>query len=173
MTRVVGLDLSLTSPGVALMDGHAETWKPRSTGVERLAAFREWVIDEIVNKTDAQLVVIEGYSFGSRNGGERIGEAGGVVRLALRDMRVPFVEVAPASLKRYATGKGNASKDEVLIAAVKRSDIAFTDNNQADAFWLRQMGLAHYEPSAAVSMPKAHLSALEAVSWPSLHEAVA
>ena len=51
---------------------------------------------------------------------------------------VPCEGVAPAELKKYATGKGNAKKDLMLAAAQKRWP-KITDHNEADARLLLQM----------------------------------
>ena len=48
---------------------------------------------------------------------------------------VPYLGVPVATIKRHATGKGNASKDEVIAAMRKRS-FAPGDDNEADALAL-------------------------------------
>jgi hypothetical protein len=73
-----------------------------------------------------------------------------VIRLALLEQGTPFAVVQPSPLKAYATGKGNALKEAVLSAAVKRSGIEFRTSDESDAWWLRQMGLARFERAAAV-----------------------
>lgn len=48
---------------------------------------------------------------------------------------IPYIGVPVGTIKRHATGKGNASKDDMMIAAVDRGwDPA--DDNEADALWL-------------------------------------
>jgi crossover junction endodeoxyribonuclease RuvC len=104
-----------------------------------------------------------------------IGELGGVVRLALWEAKVPFVEIPPSCLKKYATGRGNAGKEDVLQAAVIRSGHTFADNNAADAWWLHQMGLAHYVPESPllVKVPQLHREGLAKVAWVDVGEAAA
>lgn len=41
-----------------------------------------------------------------------------------------------SEIKRHATGKGNAGKDEVYRAAVERWGTGIADDNEADALWL-------------------------------------
>lgn len=182
---IIGLDLSLTATGIATAEG-TRTLKPVSglVGMARLAAFRSTLLSECAR---ADLVVIEGYSMGTQRQASHahaLGELGGVVRLALYEAGVPYVDVPPASLKRYATGKGNANKGQVLEAASKRSGLDFAgDNNRADAWWLRQMGLAWAFDSPWVSgpdlsdfyvaVPATHRAALAGVRWPSRPAAVA
>lgn len=168
--RIVGVDPSLTATGICHPDGSTETLKTRDTGPERLS----WLRDAIAQRVaEADVVAIEGYSYGSKGRAVvSIGELGGVLRLWLYEYGPPYVEIPPACLKRYATGRGNASKDDVLQAAVMRSGHVFVDNNAADAWWLWQAALAHYCPDdpRLVGMPKAHLEALRKVMWPELKE---
>lgn len=178
--RIIALDLSLTETGWAAHVWHgtghygpsqAGVLKPprsHSSGMRRL----DWIRAQVrmmCRHYDPAIVVVEGYSFGSKGQAVYgIAELGGVVRLALHDLRTPFVVVPPASLKKYSTGRGNAKKEEVLVAAVKRLGYHGHNNNIADAMWLRQMAADHYQAEGAVPMPKAQRAALEAVEWPTI-----
>jgi Holliday junction resolvasome RuvABC endonuclease subunit len=169
--NITALDLSLTAPGICFGDGQAATIKVTSKGMPRLAFIRDFTLHAA---SQADLVVIEGYSFGSKGRGViSIGELGGVIRLALHEAGVPFVEIPPSCLKRYATGRGNASKDDVLQAGVIRSGHTFVDNNACDAWWLWQAALAHYEPDSPllVRMPKGNQEGLAKVPWVDLRRA--
>jgi Holliday junction resolvasome RuvABC endonuclease subunit len=174
--RVVGLDLSLTATGVAWPAGETGTLTPTRTGMARLADLRDRILaicdPGIGVEGVADLVAVEGYSFGSRHSqAHALGELGGVVRLALWEAGVPFVDVAPALLKKYATGHGNAPKEQVLAAAIRRLGYQGHDHNQADAAWLRAVALDAYgHPPTA--MPEAHRQALAKVAWPELRTAV-
>ena len=68
--------------------------------------------------------------------------------LALFYVDTPFIVVPPTVVKLYATGKGNAHKDEVLAAAIRAGcHESVTTNDRADAWWLRAIGLhLHGEP---------------------------
>lgn len=162
--RIVGLDLSLNSTGVALPSGATLRHQPRCTGVERLAWHRDAIAAALAANV-VDLAVLEGYAYGRHNGAAALGELGGVVRLALADAGVPVVVVPPAALKLYATGKGNASKDEVFAAAIRRLDYEGSSNDECDALWLRAMGMdACGEPVTEV--PGRHREALAKVAWP-------
>jgi hypothetical protein len=92
--NVVGLDLSLTETGVSCGKHGELVIKPKLKGVERL-----WQIEKEVFKHThhADLVVIEGYSFGSKGRAIfNIGELGGVIRLMLYKGNHNFIEVPPA-----------------------------------------------------------------------------
>lgn len=171
--RVLALDLSLTSTGMAFPDGGVTRLQFKSTGIARLRHLRDAVLVAAVGNTNPDVVVIEGFSYGSK--GSSIDEVyglGWVIRLALAEAERPYAVVPPASLKKYATGKGNASKEEMLVAAVKRLGYDGSSNDEADALWLRAMALDAYgEP--VVEMPAAHRVAAGVVDWPELSAAVA
>jgi crossover junction endodeoxyribonuclease RuvC len=72
-------------------------------------------LDRIVREVQAHacggdLVVIEGYSFGSQGRAVfDIAEPGAGVRFLLYRLGIPFADVPPATLKKFATGKGRSS----------------------------------------------------------------
>jgi len=66
-------------------------------------------------------------------------------------------------LKVFATGKGNAGKADVLVSAVRRLGYDGADHNQADALWLRAIGM-HLLGEPIVDLPKEHLRSLAKLS---------
>lgn len=161
--RVAGLDLSLAATGVA--DGSGTlTLRPKVTGPARLAKLR----DEVLYLCQAaQVVAIEGYAFGRPNQATAIGELGGVVKTALYEAGIPYVLIPPGTLKKFATGRGNATKPDMRMALYKRAGLDVADDNQVDAWWLRAAALDYYgEPLMA--MPALNRSALASVTWPVL-----
>jgi Holliday junction resolvasome RuvABC endonuclease subunit len=168
---IIGLDLSLTATGVATPAGTFALDPQRRRGPERL----DFIATQIRQVCDgARLVAVEGYSFGSRaSHAHALGELGGVVRWLLWRCGIPYVDVPPASVKKYACGKGNSSKEEVLAAAIRRGGMLFegSDNNRADSFWLRAMAMDYYgEP--VVTVPAEHRKALATLRWPALRGAM-
>lgn len=57
-------------------------------------------------------------------------------------MRTPL-QVPPMTLKKYATGKGTAKKQEMLLQIYKRWGVEFTDDNAADAYALARLAGGH------------------------------
>ena len=164
--RVVGLDPSLTATGVAVDSLIPYVISPPrgDRGATRLA-----YLDKRIRETvyGADLVVIEGYSYGSKGAAAyQLGELGGVIRLAFHQMDIPVAVVAPPTVKMLATGKGNAKKEAVLAAAIRRLDYPGSDSNCSDALWLLQAALIHYGLPGAVELPKSHLRALAKIQWP-------
>jgi Holliday junction resolvasome RuvABC endonuclease subunit len=74
-----------------------------------------------------------------------LGELAAVVKMAIYDYfgedescRYPL-KVPPMTLKKYAAGKGNAKKQEMLMQIYKRWGIEFNDDNAADAYALGRL----------------------------------
>lgn len=134
---IAAFDLSLTAAGWATSSGTSGVIASKTTGMARLREIRAAVL-QIAEHAD--VVVIEGYSFGAKgNAILNLAELGGIVRVALVDRGQPYVEVPPSSLKLFATGKGNAPKDAVLVEAVKQLGYHGHDHNVADALWLLRL----------------------------------
>lgn len=177
---VIGLDLSLTSTGIATADRTYTVGcalpKAATQGerCERLAAIRDEVLKVVgppgwwLHDDPTPLVVMEGFSFGSPQGATDAGGLGWLIRVTLHEAGVPFAVVPPNTLKLYATGKGNAGKDDMKLAALSRAGLEFTgkgSSDECDAWWLRALGLDHLG-APVVEMPAANRAALEKVEWP-------
>lgn len=177
--NIAAFDLSLTATGFAisypildlapssdLRSGviHTEGMK----GLKRLGYLRERVLELSVG---ADIIVIEGLAFGAK-GNAMLDLAGlaAVVRLAIADRgEQPYVDIPPASMKLFATGKGNAPKDEVLTAAVRKLDYQRSDHNEADALWLLQM--AQLYAGDLIAGNEHQRRALAKIVWPELAHA--
>lgn len=173
--KVLALDMSCESSGVALPDGSTATitapkaaGKPRTLAddLERLLHVDRSVRSYLMHSPD--VVVMEDYAPGIRSSAaHRLAEVGGVTRLACRDFEVPLVLIGTKQLKQYATGKGTADKGDMRIAALKRADIEFPNDDECDAWWLRAMALDFYD-AAVVAVPRANQEVLAKVAWPAL-----
>lgn len=86
-----------------------------------------------------KLILIEGYSFASKGRATHsLAEFGGVFRmnLALALPEAILLDVAPTRLKKFITGKGNASKAEMVSTLAKKRRITFESDDHADAYAL-------------------------------------
>lgn len=171
--KVVGLDLSLSSTGIAVAAGGPPVCRRLRTDADdgsipgRSRRLRGIVSYLWTITRDADLVVIEAPSFGS-TGGKAHDRAGlwWLTVARLTGNHVPVTQVSPGSLKVYATGNGKGDKDAVLIAAVRRwPTVQITGNDEADALVLCSMGLRHLGHPFE-QLPQTHVRAMQAVSWP-------
>lgn len=165
---VLALDLSLTRTGWA-SPGRCGVLVPPK-GCDRGLPQLAWIRDQVLeHAAEAGVVVIEGLAFGAQGRAVLdLAGLGAVVRLALLEAGLLFADVPPSVLKKFATGKGNAPKEAMLAAAIRRLDYAGHDGNEADALWLLQACLTHYGLPGAVALPQVQRDALAVVPWPSL-----
>lgn len=159
--NVLGLDLSMTGTGICSVNGETRTIKPKSSlGDQRLSLIHDEVNKEL---SGVDVVVIEDLPTHAHGAGVT-GMVHGAVRHLLLLKGIDYVLVTPATLKKFATGKGNADKTAMTLAAYKRSGLEFDDDNQVDAFWLRVAGLTHYG-SPPFPLPAVQVECLEKVNW--------
>ncbi|WP_301126832.1 hypothetical protein [Streptomyces cacaoi] len=163
---VIGLDLSLTSTGVAGV-GWTDHIRTRLRGDERLAQLRHETATFIRH---ADLVVLEGPSFGhgAMAGHEDLAGLRVLVRLYCHGHGIPYAVIPPSSLKLYTAGHGNAPKGAVRSAVADRYGI-HTEGparyDEADAYAL--VAAAHDwlgHPLAPV--PDRQRAALDGCQWP-------
>lgn len=82
------------------------------------------------------------------------GEIVGKIREWCEDNKVPYVGVPVATVKRTATGKGNADKEAMIDAALRKwprtndCDFQRYDDNEADARWIAEAAWAAYGAGA-------------------------
>lgn len=105
---------------------------------DTLTAFiREHGIQRIV----AEDVSVNNHFFDMR----KLAEFRGVLLCVCDELDMPEPEfVNPKVLKKFATGNGNASKDDMKQAYTARFNRLPLDDNEADAFWLFQYYVSKY-----------------------------
>jgi crossover junction endodeoxyribonuclease RuvC len=153
VSKVVGLDLSLTSTGVVVLDETAkvlEQYVVKSSPVgplqideaKRLSTITDKILEGV--PSDASLVVIEGITFmmSKTTALVQLAAINYIIRIGLWKRDIPFVIVSPPSLKKFVTGKGVAQKDIMMLETYKRWGVSLTDNNICDAYGLARAGLA-------------------------------
>lgn len=164
----MGIDPSLTATGMARADG--SLWRfggDSSMGDRRLLTIHD-TVDAACAEDLPHLVVIE-YAPHARTGSGSLGLVQCAVRMPLARRRIPYVFVAPATLKKYATGSGRGDKSELRMQLFKRTGIDEPDDNKVDAWWLRHAGLDWYgEPE--ITLPAVQRGCLSKVKWPGLVE---
>ncbi len=160
MSLIIGIDPSLTSTGIVVLRGNkvelAVTTKnkPALGTIDRVRLIYERIVDIQENLSDGEkwqapdLIVIEGFSYGSKGRSVfDIAYLGWRIREELEWLKeqdnIPWLEVPPSQLKKFATGQGNANKEIILQQVYKRWGVEFSDNNQADAYVLAQIGRAY------------------------------
>lgn len=169
--RILGLDLSLTSTGYC-HNGNSGLIRVKSKQELRLLEISSQIID-ICSNLKIDLVSIEGYSFGSIfSRAHSIGELGGVVKLSLFNAKIPFVVIPPTCRAKFATGKGNSKKIDVIEAISQKTNIDFSGaggDDRCDAWILEEMILTKMGKSN-YTWDKENLDAFKKVDWAILGE---
>lgn len=186
MTIVAGIDPSLTSTGVAILrDGRPVRLKSVGSGTlnahdydhrsDRIGKQLRDVMDALgsakwpTNMPD--LVVIEGPAYGACNASTHDGS--GLwwrIYAQLRRERIPIVTVAPTTRAKWATGKGNSNKCDVL-AAVRVTwqpwAAHIANHDIADALTLAECGARYLGEPLHFSPRLRHINAMHtSIKWP-------
>ena len=142
--NVIGLDLSTKTGVVCLSDDlsfyFADELNTKLTGFARLSWFRERIL-KLLKTYPPELVVIEGYSFSGKFTNSFQYEIGSIIRMALYDAKIPWVDIPPKSLKSaISSSGGKASKGMMLLEVFKRWGFSAPTDNVADAYGLAKIG---------------------------------
>ncbi|NMW48919.1 hypothetical protein [Mobiluncus curtisii] len=148
---VVGLDLSLTSTGIAVYDTKRGMWRfdnPKTVGhrqdtwaqqTRRVYELAERICAAIPLHT---LVVVEGPSYNSVS--TSVWERAALyyqLTIWLQELEIPIAVAAPKTLKLWATGTGMAGKKSVQNVAEQFVGRKLANNDVADATVLALMGM--------------------------------
>lgn len=171
--RIIGLDLSLTATGICCLqtdppDRSLHVVKVKTRGEQRLHDILVQ-LTRTIRPFDPQLVVLEDYPSQAKYQGHQMGELHGVVKLWFFEKGIPLVKVNQSVLKGFATGRGNAPKDEVFAEAIRRLDYRGSDNNEADAFWLATMAAVWFGLPGP-DLPAKQVEWASRPGWPALDE---
>lgn len=98
----------------------------------------ETVLAKINKETDT--VCIEGFSFASVGAGISFQYGlGWVIRNELHKAGISYYEVTPTQLKKFATGKGNVKKKDMIEPIKERFNYYHASNDITDAFVLSEI----------------------------------
>ena len=142
MTTILALDLGTTTGWAMLCDGTitsgSESFKPRrfEGGGMRFLKFKRWLADTKACTDGIDAVYFEEVR---RHAGVDAAHAYGGFMAHLtawcEHHQIPYQGVPVGTIKKHATGKGNANKD-AMIAAAMALGFGPQDDNEADALAL-------------------------------------
>jgi Holliday junction resolvasome RuvABC endonuclease subunit len=172
---VLGLDLSLTSTGGCRAVGGALGGQPYPFLIR--SARRGWArmdsqvtrIGQAVREYDPDLIMVEApLPRAAASAGAYYHENAGLwwqVTTRIWKSGRPMVTVPPPTLKKFATGRGNADKFDMRLAAIRRFGLDGIGADEADALWLAAAGCEHYG-LPLVKLPADQVAALTAMAKP-------
>ena len=145
MMTKVGIDYSMTSPAICIGDGtfsdcriryltptkkfaqsyfdgkivgtHYETWVSNESRYDFISS---WILAQVPLYSD---VILEGYAFAAKGQVFNIAENTGLLKHKLFKNNIHPQIVSPGEIKKWSTGKGNASKTEMYQAFVDQTGI--------------------------------------------------
>ncbi len=149
-TTILALDLGTTT-GWALAQTDAQissgsqSFKPQrfEGGGMRFLRFKRWLIDIKQCSSDISLIVFEEVRRHSGvDAAHAYGGFMGQLTAWCEHHQIPYEGVPVGTIKKHATGKGNASKEQ-MIQAMQARNHSITDDNEADAlallYWAIEM----------------------------------
>lgn len=147
---IAGIDYSMTSPCICCYNGERYyfyylTTKKKFEGIfesrqhnmtfegsninhielginDRFDEISDWAIQKLRWNSVTE-VLLEDYSFASTGRVFHIGENTGLLKYKLKRSIIPFTTVAPTVIKKYATGKGNAGKDQLNESFIEQTGL--------------------------------------------------
>jgi crossover junction endodeoxyribonuclease RuvC len=161
--RFVGIDPS-TKTGLVILENNKvhtaiEITPQEERDPHRFIEIARTVLSYI---TEDDVICIEGFSYSSRGAAVSVQYGiGWILRYELLQAGFSYYEVPPSSVKKFATGKGNAKKDEMVLPIYKRWGFEHSSDNVRDAFVLAQMARALREQ---VELTKFQQEALNKIS---------
>lgn len=148
---VIGLDLAtktgwcLRHDGKILASGVQDFAKRRgeSNGLLFLR-FRRWLFELVELAPDLELVAYEAAHMRGGAATEILVGLQTHCQSIAAEIQVECAPVHTATLKKFATGSGKASKTDMILAASKIKDGQIADDNEADAILLAKWAEQEY-----------------------------
>ena len=82
---------------------------------------------DVIKSYDVNAVILEDYAYAATGRVFNIGENTGILKYRLLHKDIPFYEVPPTVIKKYATGKGNAKKEMMLSNFITTTGVNIHD----------------------------------------------
>lgn len=147
--RILALDIA-THTGWAYEDSTTfayGTWdlstkKDESAGM-RIVRFRS-KIDEVIKSLRPNVIFYELPTGKFMTPIKTESELIGVLKLLAEENAIEYKGFSVSEIKKYATGKGNASKSDMVAAAEGRYGIVVANDNEADAIHILNLAKFKY-----------------------------
>lgn len=173
---IIGLDPSLTSFGYSEITESLEIVRVESIKTKELRGFKrlDFLVEEVINNRimskkvmwkEGIIVAREDYAYAEHSAADAVlKELGGILAYELHKRGVPLEYIPIASIKKFATGKGNAPKEEMRLAVYKNFGVDTTDNDQADAFAVALTQVCKLNQPTILGLSKAQIETLTAMN---------
>jgi Holliday junction resolvasome RuvABC endonuclease subunit len=145
--KVLGIDIA-THTGMVLLDGDEHRAKSIDIKTQKGYGRLQSIAKEVGRTLDLwqpELIMIEGYAKTPVMGIDSfvtVVECSTLVRMALYERGLGWMEVPPTVLKKWTTGKGNADKESMSTYVGNRWGFKNENSDIIDAYALARMGQA-------------------------------
>ena len=134
---------------------HGQLFNDYSHECQRYDCISDWAVEKVLG---CDYVGLEGYAYGASGRAVfQIAENCGLLKYKLWEKRIPVEVIAPTSVKKQATGKGNANKDNMVncfkthtgvdlqkLITPSRSGVGSPVSDIADAYFICRQATASY-----------------------------
>lgn len=146
---IAGVDYSMTCPCICVFNGNEKSFSfskckfyyltdRKKYSTYYLANIKGETFDDYIGDymrfdsistwamkylTGVEQVCLEGYAYGAKGKVFHIAENTGVLKYKIYQLQIPLEVVPPSEVKKMATGKGNALKEQMHEAFMKESDV--------------------------------------------------
>ena len=139
---IIGVDVSLTSTGIAVVDNMAKIHSvdhiktsPNKADHTRI----DYIVDQFFERlrpyiNDHTRFVFEAFAF-SRNSGKAFtrAEVAGIIKYKLRQDEYDIIAVSPSALAKEIAGNGRCGKDGMMQAVFRKYNFYTKISDEADA----------------------------------------
>jgi Holliday junction resolvasome RuvABC endonuclease subunit len=152
--KILALDPA-NACGFAHSDGHYGVWNLTTSGTEH-AGRRLNRLADLIRQAHSdwgfERIVYEDASFGgiNQNTKAKHNQLAGIIWAVACYLNVPCEAYKPTTIKKFATGSGNAKKPQMIAALKTRLGIETTNDNIADALWILELAKSDYHESEKV-----------------------
>lgn len=158
MAIFIGIDQALNKIGVCVLLGgvsvslHLVKTPRQLRGTERLTFLRNQLEAHLVQyQGQIAHAALEAQSLGSLGDIDQLGQINGIVQIVLSDLGVAHpLLVPPATLKKFVTGHGNASKSRMTQASIKYWNITIDQDDLCDAHGLARIAEEVHEQRSTI-----------------------
>ncbi len=135
--RILALDMATKTGWATRSFSDVENFKKRSGDSRGMIfiRFESW-LQQMIGIYQPELIVYERPHARGRAANEVLNGLLAFVVKACEENKVEYTDCPSTTLKKFATGKGNASKQDMIDAYVKKWGVQPIDDNHADACWL-------------------------------------
>ena len=156
--RLTAFDLSLSGTGWAqCIEGDGLSTKTFTTkgmnGVARL----DWIVrqlEQTVGQYPSDVVIIEDMAFAAHDRNHERAGLAWMIRHMLWQLKIPYILVAPTTLKKFVTGSGKGDKSKMQLEVYKHWHIDCKNDNEADAVGLLYMARALFGLDTNLTKPQ-------------------